>query len=251
LSPNVPALGDSSPGLPLGSLVLSVPPLGSQQLRVSPSSIDLPSIIDTTYGLSTPSLFDPPSTRLSPDFLPLGRSTVGPEVESPEVFFTTPELRKSAAKRLVTVARGFLKTKQLPDGPHGSFWSKWPPLFGPEPEVGSEIESTSFEAGYANRLCRLKEIDHEIRWNSLARRIWLICVDHEVEYISLWEGIDAYTAKGFGRRSVALNIVWKLLGMNEKEGKDLCKRSQNIVHLMKTGGPAAVLLDDGDRPHSV
>lgn len=240
---NVPALEGSSPSLPLGSLVPSVP-LGSQPPRVSPSSTGLPPTVDTIYDLSAPSLLDPPSGRPSSGFLPLDRSTVGPEVESPEAFFTSVlgESKEKRVKRLVGIVEGFSKAKELPDKLDKSFWSRWPLIFGPEPEVGSE----AIQAGYTDRLRRLKQTRQSIRkgeWE--AHRLWLICVAHEVEHISLWEGIDAHTSQGVNRLSAATKIVEEHLG---EEGKEIPKRCRNIVHLMKEGGPAAVLLDDGGRP---
>jgi hypothetical protein len=203
-------------------------------------------------------------TRPSSDFLPSGQSTVGPGIESPEAFFTAAlgrsekervkgrskeERVKERVELLVGVVEGFSKAKERPDGLRKSFWSRWPPIFGSAPEA--EVESTpkTFEAGYTDRLRRLRQIGQDIRkgdWE--ASRLWLICVAHELEHISQWEGIDAYTSKGVDRRSAAAKIVEKHLG---KWGSDLLKRCGNIVHLMTEGGPAAVLLDNGGRPRTV
>ncbi|KAH6667754.1 hypothetical protein B0J14DRAFT_567124 [Halenospora varia] len=243
---NVPALEGSSSGLPQGSLVPSVP-LGSRPPRVSTG---LPSTIDPIYDLSTPSLPDPPSTRPSSDFLPSGQSTVRPRIESPRAFFTAAlgRSKEKRVKRLVGVVEGFSKAKELPDGSHKPFCSGWPRISGSE--VGSEAESTpkTFEAEVADRLCRLKQIRQNIRrgdWE--ASRLWLICLAHEVEHISKWEGIDTYTNRGVDRVSAATKIVEKHLG----PVKDDLKKSRNIFQVMKEGGPAAMLVDDGGRPPSI
>jgi hypothetical protein len=57
-------------------------------------------------------------------------------------------------KLLVSVVEGFSKVKECPDRLHESFWSRWPSIFGPEPELGSEAESISktFETRYTDRL---------------------------------------------------------------------------------------------------
>ena len=68
-------------------------------------------------------------------------------------------------ERLVKVVQGFSKAKELSNGLDKSFWSKWPRIFRPEPEVGVEAESTpkTFEARLVDRLCRLKQIRQKIR----------------------------------------------------------------------------------------
>jgi hypothetical protein len=268
---------------------LNVPALeGSFQPPRVPPSTGLPSTIYTIHDVSTPSLPDPPSNIPSSDSLLSGQSTVGPEIGSLEAFFTAAierseeervkrrskkervkgrskeervkrrsrkrrpkeERVKDRAKLLVGVAEGY--SKECHDGLHKSFWSRWPPpIFGSVPEVGSEVESTTktFEAGYTDRLRRLKQIRQGIRkgdWE--ASRLWLICVAHELEHISKWEGIEAYIGRGVDRRSAAAKIVEEHLG---KWGSDLLKRCGNIVHLMTEGGPAAVLFDNGGRPSTV
>jgi hypothetical protein len=171
---NVLALKGSSSSLPLRSLVPSA--LGSQLPRVSPLT-GLPLTIDTIYDLSTPSLLNPLSTRPSSDFFLLGQSTVSPRIESPEAFFTAAlgrfeeervkrrfkeERVKERVKLLVGVVEGFFKVKERPDG---SFWSRWPPIFGSKLELGSKAESISktFEARYTDKLRRLKQIRHGIQ----------------------------------------------------------------------------------------
>ena len=224
-------------------------PLDSQPPRVSPSSTGLPLTADAIYNLSTPPFLDPSSARPSSDFLPSGQNTVGPGIESPTAFFTAAlgRLGEKRLKRLVGVAEGFSKAKELPDGSHKPFCSGWPRISVSEPEVGSKAESTpkTFEDEVANRLCRLKKIGKLIRkedWE--ANRIWLICFAHEVEHISKSQGIDAHTTQGIDQMSAATKMVGMYLG----SVKDNLKRSRKIFQLMKEGGPAAVLADDGGRP---
>lgn len=149
-------------------------------------------------------------------------------------------------KRLVGVVEGFSKAKELPDGSHKPFCSGWPHISGSEPEVGSKAATPkTFEDEVANRLSRLKQIGQIIRMEDWeANRIWLICFAHEVEHISKWQGIDAYTTQGVNRMSAATRMVEKHLGPI----KDDLKRSRKIFQVMKEGGPAAVLVDDGGRP---
>jgi hypothetical protein len=157
-------------------------------------------------------------------------------------------LGEKRLKRLVGVAEGFSKAKELPDGSHKPFCSGWPLI--PEPEVGSKAESTpnTFVGEVGNRLRRLKKIGQLIRMEDWeANRIWLICFAHEVEHISKWQGIDDYTTKGVDRTSAATKMVELYLG----SVKDNLKRSRKIFQLMKEGGPAAVLADDGGRPHTM
>jgi hypothetical protein len=180
------------------------------------------------------------------------QSTVRSREESPRAFFTAalgrPEEKRM--KRLIDVAEGFSAAKRLSDESNNPFCLKWPRISEPGPEVGSKAKSTpeTFEVEIAHRLYRLKQIRQDIRrgdWNT--GRLWLICLTHEVEHISRCEGIDAYTTRGVGRVSAAIKMVGKYLGPLN----DYLKRSKNIFQIMKEGGPAAVLLDDGGRPASV
>jgi hypothetical protein len=224
-------------------------PLGSQPPRVWPSSSGLPSSINTIHNLSTP-LSDPPPTRPSSDVLPLGQSTVGPRVESPKAFFTAALGRRSTesrVNRLVDVVNGLSRAEVLPDGWHKHFHSEWRRTSGSEPEAGSEATPKAFEAEAADRLYRLKQIRQNMRrddWE--ASRLWLICLHHEVEHISKWEGIDVYTSKGVDRVSAAIKIVEQHLS----SVKDDLKKRNNIFQVLQEGGPAAVLVDNGGRPPS-
>ncbi|KAF4637521.1 hypothetical protein G7Y89_g549 [Cudoniella acicularis] len=242
----------SSPSLALHGLVSSVP-LGSHLPRVSPSSTSLPSTADNIYDLSTPSSSHPQSTQPSSDFLQSSQNTIGPIAESPEAVFTAKlgSSNERRVKRLVKVVQGFSKAKELSNGLDRSFWSRWPRIFGPEPEVGCEAESTpkTFEARLADRLCRLKQIRQQIRksdWE--ASRLWLLCLAHEVEHISQWKGIDAYTSTGVSRVSAAIEIIEKHLGV-VTENDDI-KKSRNVSQIFEVGGPAALLLDDAGRPYT-
>jgi hypothetical protein len=154
-------------------------------------------------------------------------------------------------KRLVKVVQGFSKAKELSNGQDKSFWSRWPRIFRPEPEVECEAESTpkTFEARLADRLCRLKQVRQQIRkgdWE--ARRLWLLCLAHEVEYVSQWKGIDGYTSKGFDGVCAAIDIIKKHLG--EVIETDDIKKSRNVFQIFEVGGPAALLLDDAGRPYT-
>jgi len=153
-------------------------------------------------------------------------------------------------KRLVHIARSFSKARELSDGSYAEFWSKFPPIFS-VPEVGSDngdFPAESFEAGVSRRLRRLKKAREHIQkkdWE--ADRLWLLCLTHEVEHISKWDGIKDYTRFGITEISAALNMAEMFIG---KTVRDLFKRGRYIFHIMKEGGPAAMLLEDGDTPRS-
>ncbi len=281
-SQNVPALeGSPSPG----NLVSSVP-LSSQPPRVSPSSADLPSTTNTIHDLSTPPIADCPQTIPLSHFLPSGQITYGLGIESAEEFFTAalgksekrqlkgpvstaaPEsskkrqvkrLVRTAApkssenkqvKRLVHIARSFSKARELSDGSYAEFWSKFPPIFS-VPEVGSDngdFPAESFEAGVGYRLRRLKKArEHIQKTDWQADRLWLLCLTHEVEHISMWNGIRRYTRLSVTKMSAALDMAELFMGGTVR---DFYKRGRYIFQVMKEGGPAAMLLEDGDTPRS-
>lgn len=114
---NVLFLEGSSPGVPMGSTVPTVPP-GFRP----PSSTSLPST-DAIYNLSTPLLPHPPSTTPLSDILPSSQRNVGPGVESAEAFFKAAlgESTKKRVKRLVTVAKSFSEAKAFLYGSHKPF----------------------------------------------------------------------------------------------------------------------------------
>jgi hypothetical protein len=241
---NVPALESSL--LPPSCLVSSVP-LGSQLPTVSPPSTGLPSITNTTYDLSRPSLADLPPTRPLTNFLPSSQSTVGAETESLKEFFTavlgSPDEKR--VQRLVRVVQGFCKAKELPDGLYERLWPEWSRIFRSPPEVGFEAGS-KFETEVAYRLRRLMQARQNIRkgdWE--VSRLWLVFLAHEVEHISRWESIDLYTSRGIDPMSAAIKIAKKYFDTADVN----YKRSRNIVQLLKEGGPAS-LLEDGDTPPS-
>ena len=195
---------------------LNVPALES-----SLSWTALPSTIDTTYDSSAPLSVDP---------------------ESPEAIFTallgSSQIKR--VERLSSVVRGF--SKGFSDGfderlsAWHNFWS--------EREVGYEGGSIpgTFELEVSRRLHRLKQARYRIRnrdW--VARRLWLIFLVHEVEYISQWEHIELYTSRGVDPMSAALKMATKYL----YTAKGDYKRGKNIVRVMKEGGPASVLEDGG------
>ena len=158
-------------------------------------------------------------------------------------------MKQEQVKRLVRTAQGFSEAKELSDEFYTGFWSKWPPIFS-APEVGSDgsgFEAGSFEAGVGRRLRRLKQAHQNIQkkdWE--AERLWLVCLAHEVEHISQWEGIEQYTSQGVDPISAAITMAEYSMG----EVKDHHKRGRNIVQVMKEGGPAAMLLEDGGTPRS-
>lgn len=261
-------------------------PLGSQPPRVSPSSADLPSTTDTIHDLSTPPIVDRPPTIPSSHFLPSGQITHGLGIESAEEFFTAalgkskkrqvkrpvrtaaPESSKNnqvkrlvrtaapessenkEVKRLVHIARSFSKARELSDGSYAEFWSKFLPIFS-VPEVDSDNEglpAEPFEAGLGRRLRRLKKAREPIQktdWE--ADRLWLLCLTHEVEHISKWDGIKKYTHFGYNEMSAAMDMAEMFMGGTVR---DFCKRGRYIFQIMKEGGPAAMLLEDGDTPRS-
>lgn len=113
--------------------------------------------------------------------------------------------------------------------------------------MGSNPQSTLqiSEAEVFKKLDRLKQIRQNIpKGDWEARRLWLLCIQLEIEHLSKWEGIDAYTTRGVDRLSAAVKIVEKQIG----PVKDSLKRSRNIFQVMKEGGPAAVFIDDDGRP---
>lgn len=248
---NVPAIEGSplSPSLALHGF--GVKRATDHLRRVLPSLTSLPSTINNIYDLSTPSLAYPQSTQRVPHPPQSSQNTIGPVAESPEEFFTAQlgSSNERRVQRLVEVVQGFSKTKELSNRLDKSFWSQWPRIFRPEPEVGCEAESIPkvFEARLADRLCRLKQIRQKQRksdWE--ASRLWLLCLAHEVEHISQWVGIDAYTFRGVRRVSAAISIIKSHLGdviKNEDIGK-----SRNVFRIFKVGGPAALLLEDAGRP---
>jgi len=249
-------------------------PLGSQPPRVSPSSADLPSTTDTIHDLSTPPILDRPPTIPSSHLLPLGQITHGLGIESAEEFFTAA-LRKSKkrqvkrpvrtaapknkqvkssenkeVKRLVHIARSFSGAGELSDGSYARFWSKFLPIFS-VPKVDSDNEglpADPFKAGLGRRLLRLKRAREPIQktdWE--ADRLWLLCLTHEVEHISKLDGIKKYTHFGYNEMSAAMDMAEIFMGGTVR---DFCKRGRYIFQIMKEGGPAAMLLEDGDTPHS-
>ncbi|KAH6714034.1 hypothetical protein BKA61DRAFT_656573 [Leptodontidium sp. MPI-SDFR-AT-0119] len=221
----------------LNSCSASTSPLVSSGLRAS--SLNSPAF---EGSLSSPGL---PDTGI-----------VGAGRDSPEAFFTAvltnseerQEKRANRVKRLARVVRNFSRAEAFDGLCINS--SRWSDIFLSKSEASFEAGSrpeTTFEIEVANRLHRLKQSGQKIRkgdWQ--ARRIWLICVAHELECISQWEDIDRYTSRGVDKMSAAIRIAKKYLGT---AGGDR-KKGRSIIQVMEEGGPAAVLLDDGDMTRS-
>lgn len=191
----------------------------------SPSSTGFPSTANTTYDS------DPPSTE--------------------EYFKTLGDFTEKRLKLLVGVVQGFSEARGLTDGFYRHFWSGRQYLFR-FPEVASDgsLLETLLETGVPYRLRRLKQIRQNIqKGDREANRLWFICLAHEVEHISKWGGIGGYTRKGVDRVSAAIEIVECYLGDLSKN-LDI-KKSRNILQIMKEGGPAAVLFDDGGQSPTV
>jgi hypothetical protein len=107
-------------------------------------------------------------------------------------------------------------------------------LFKSEEGLGDEsIPKTEFEAGVAHRLRQLEQARHHIR-DYGDTRLWLVCLAHEIEYISQWKNIYLHTDRGVDAKSAAITMAAKYL----KTAKSDFKRSRNIVQIMKEGGPA-------------
>jgi hypothetical protein len=243
-----------SPGLPQGRCVSNMP-LGSHLPGVSPPSNTLASATDTILSANLPSI-------RSTGLLSLGQSTVDPGTKSPKVFFTaalgssekkrakerTKERVKERVERLVSVVQGFSTAKGFTDGLYKHL-DRWSCIFQSKPEVGFEDGPipAGFEAEVAHRLRRLEQARHKIKkknWGDT--RLWLVCLAHEVEYISQWEDIDLYTSKGVNRMSAAITMAEKYLSTTSGDNK----RGRNIVQVMRVGGPAS-LLEDGGMPQSM
>ena len=115
------------------------------------------------------------------------------------------------------------------------------------------ITATQFEIGVSYRLRRLKKTRDTIekrkhdkreekkQWGDI--RLWLVCLAHEVDYISQSEDIIPYAWKGINRKSAAIKMATKYPPTAARD----YKRSSPFVQFMTDGGPASILVKGGSQ----
>jgi hypothetical protein len=253
----------SSFSLPLDGLACSAL-TASQPFSDSPSSTGFSSTADTPYDFSTVATStDPSPARPSTDLSSSSRSS-DRRAESLEAFFAAEleteinneKQRKQRKKRVQQLARavqGFTEYKEPPDTFYRDFWSVTSQIFNGH-EAGSAPKG-DLKAEVAYRLGRLGKARNRIpSKDEITRRLCLVFLAHDVEYISRQEGME--TSKGVGKKSTAMQIAAEALSEAPEEVQSVlkgvrsdCKGCRNYMDLVEEG--PSLLLEVGDHVRSM
>jgi hypothetical protein len=153
------------------------------------------------------------------------------------------ELLKDLTDEISTGASAEESSQQLANTTHDSSTlnisnrlherlSGWSNIFS------EEIPITPFEEDVARRLRPLGQARLTLTSNTpLNTRLYLVSLHHEIQYISQCPEIQDYTGRGVESMSAAIKLATKFLAPAAPD----YKRSKNMVHIMREGGPASIL----------